>query len=73
MDDNRERQENLIERSKIIKHRSINRQKNVVVRHSDDAKAEIKLYNDCSKFFIENWGGATKTLYMIRSMRPSKK
>ena len=25
-----------------------------------NAKAEIKLYNDCSKFFIENWGWSDK-------------
>ncbi len=25
-----------------------------------NAKAEIKLYNDCSKFFIENWGWSLK-------------
>ena len=27
-----------------------------------NAKAEIKLYNDCSRFFIENWGWSDKSV-----------
>ena len=33
-------------------------------------RAEIKLYNDCSKFFIENWGGAVKCPWFDRWYHP---